>query len=63
MEHVRFDVGEGTPFAFADPLCERDPKHGGAGLRRKGGGRLADAPRVQGPGDRCGEACEFVQFT
>ena len=62
MKYVRCDVGEGPLFAFADPLCERDPEHGGTGLRRKGGRRLADASRAQGLGHRCGEACEFVQF-
>jgi len=51
-----------TAFRFADPLCEGDSEHGGAGLRRKGGGRLAYASRAQGLGDRCGEASELVQL-
>ena len=62
MEYVRCDVRKGPGFAFADPLCERDSEHGGAGLRREGGRRLADAARAQRLGDRGGEVREFVQF-
>jgi hypothetical protein len=62
VQYVCCDVGEGPAFTLADPLCERDPEHGGAGLRRQGGRRLADASPAQGLGDRCGDARELVQL-
>src|SRR5579859_2025492 len=55
-EYVGCDFGERPGFSVSDPLCECDPEHRGAGLRRQGGGRLANAARTQGRGDRRREA-------